>query len=162
MPPKGAKTRTTFTATTQAECYYEYRRRTWRDQVKLGSFRIEDPDDPRWDGELQQPPYITGAFGYLVDAFITRDDEGNILKEDLVTGGVMHPNVAREKMREFYRRRDVEGVETPWDRDHHYRDQIAEAKAARSSGNEEGIAALAAELRHLRTADEATTTGAGT
>lgn len=117
-------TKTEVKGSRQLEAWYEYTSGV-KETLKTGMRRIDDPDDPRWEDELQKPPFKAGARGYVLCGWTTRMD-GKIVQFEQIIGDPCHQNKAREFLRNF-KRLMKEGSDTPWDHDRHYRTMKEEA-----------------------------------
>lgn len=137
---------------TRVECWYEYSATT-KEAIEKGHRRVDDADDPRWDGEMRQPPFRGGPKGYLQVAEVTRfcDDDGvpdmtSILRKKAIKGQFCHMNKAREVIRHF-QERQAAGDEKPWDKERFYRDAMAAAEEAERDGRERDLAYINERLR---------------
>lgn len=125
---------TPASATVTKEAWYEYAPSA-KAAVAEGLQRIYDPEDPRWAGELMEPPYKGHPQGYLIVAEVTRVN-GEIVKTKQLAGYTYHKNKAQEFMRTFI----AEGGEIY--QDHHYRNTMEAAEVARKEGRLADAAAL--------------------
>lgn len=103
------------------EAWYEYTSGV-KETLKTGMRVISDPEDERWDDELQKPPFKAGARGYLIVADVTRIDGQIVQMHKQIIGAPAHQNKAREFLREFKRLQEA-GSATPWDQERHHRDE---------------------------------------
>lgn len=133
----------TVSATKQIECWFEYAGSV-KETLASGLRRIDDPDDPRWDGEIMEKPFGGDPHGYLQVAEVTRVD-GEIAKSRGICGYAYHPNRAREFMR-LFRERVEKNLDKPWDVDHTNRDLLEQAKLAREEGRDQDLEKLVAAL----------------
>lgn len=117
--------------TVAVECWYEYAA-TVREAIRAGLRRIDRSDDPRWEGELREPPFRGDPRGYLQVAEVTRVD-GEAVRKRGICGYAFHMNRAREFMRLFEEAVKA-GASKPWDVEHFHRDLREEAKKAQEEG----------------------------
>ena len=136
----------TMTATKSVECWYEYSPTT-KATIQFGLRRIDDPEDPRWEGELMQAPFNGSPQGYLQVATVTRLD-GEIIKSAGICGYSYHMNKAREFMREF-KNLQAAGSRTPWDQERHYRTAKDDAERLSREGRLEELEILKKGLSEM-------------
>lgn len=122
--------KTELSASREVECFYEYSPNL-KATLKHGLRRIESSDDPRWEGELTQPPFNGDPRGYLTVAIVTRVD-GERVKLEPICGYTYHMNKAREFMASFEQLKAA-GAEKPWDVDRTIREILATAEEARKA-----------------------------
>lgn len=134
---------TTDRVTDGVEAWFEYSYGYSAAAIRNGLQRVDDPEDPRWDGEFRERR--GGVHGYLQVAHVTRVD-GEIVKKKLIRGEHIHMNRAREFLREFKRLKD-EGSETPWDQERHFRDMKEQAEKADREGRSRDLEVIAGALK---------------
>lgn len=125
------------------ECIYRYKPKGgWREVATKGHSVISSADDPRWDGELQAPPYNGSVGGALEVALVTRVGDKKLESVD-IQGGPCHMNEARQFMRDFTARVEAGDIR-PWDTEHFHREQLALAEKAKQEGRTEDLKLIAA------------------
>lgn len=120
-------------ATKGIEAWYEYAA-NFKEVIATGHRAVFDPDDERWDGEMEKKPFQGTPNGRLRVAEVTRVD-GEVVKVKDQMVKVCHKNHARE----FLRRFKEQNGQT---RSTLLKDEAEKAEKARKEGREEDLVKL--------------------
>jgi hypothetical protein len=118
-----------------------------KETVETGNRRIYDPEDERWDDELQKAPFKGCAEGYVRVEEVVRV-EGEIVKTKLLKGWYTVANTAREYLRDFHKGLKA-GATRPWDTEHFHRDMLERKQQERLDNEEQDRSLIAAALGKL-------------
>lgn len=102
------------------ECWFEYTpgyKATLREGLRV----ITDPDDLRWDNELEAAPFNGAAEGYVGVYHVLRFD-GEVVKKKCLKGFSCNHRRAREFMQQVAELIKT-GERRPWDTETFHRDQ---------------------------------------